>query len=165
MRLRLSILKEAPSEKEKKREKKLFSSTVKLPLSRGTQIGGGGVMAAGFLITPLKVEGRFLQVETKAPHGRRTNDKVIPQVTIGFIGLKCGTPFDPGKKPPSFGLFGTRRSRLMNGEPGSPRPPSRNNAFFASPIQANRSSTNFGIVSKLGGRGGGPPTSCMSFVG
>ena len=122
-------------------------------------------MVAGFLTTPLKMEERSLLVEIKVPRGRRTNGKVIFRVTIGFNGLKCGTPSGPERKPPSFGQFGTRRLRLMSGELGLPQLLSQNNASFAFPILANRSSTNSGIVSKLGGRGDGPPTSCTNFVG
>ena len=53
----------------------------------------------------------------------------------------------------------------MNREFGLPRPLYQNNAFFVFPILVSRSSINFGIASKLEGRGGGSHTSCMNFVG
>jgi hypothetical protein len=119
---------------------------------------------AGSLTTLPRMEGKFLLVEIKVPLGRRKNGKATSQVTIGSNGRKCGTPSGPVKKPLSFGRYGTRRSRLMNGELGLPRHLSQSNAYFVSPTLASRSSTNFGIASKLGERGGGPPTLCTSFA-
>ena len=81
-----------------------------LPLI-GTPIDGGGAMVVIFLTTLPRMGGTSLARGTRTPQGRRKNGKGIYQVTIGFIGHKCGTPFGPGKKPRSFGRFGIKRWR------------------------------------------------------
>ena len=131
----------------------------------GTRISGGGVTVAGFLTTLRKMVEKFLLVETKDPLGQRTNSNVIFRATIDFNGLKYKILSDLERKPLSFGQFGTKRWRWINGELGLPRPLSQINAFFVFPILMSRSNINYGIASKLGGLGGGPPTLCMNFVG
>ena len=117
------------------------------------------------LTTLPRMEGKFLIVEIKVPLRRRKNGKDTSRATISSNGRKCGTPSDPERKPLSFGRFGIRRLRLTNGELGLPRHLSQSNASFVFLTLASRSNTNFGIVSKLGERGGGPLTLCMSFAG
>ena len=90
MRLKLFTPIEALRRRERKRERRSFSSTGKWPLSLGTRIGGDGGTVAGFLTTQPKMEGKFLLVEIKVPLGRRKNGKATSLVTIGSNGHKCG---------------------------------------------------------------------------
>ena len=70
-----------------------------------------------------------------------------------------------GKDAALCGPFSTKRWSSTNGERRLHRHLFLNNAFLVYLILVSRSSTSFGIVSKLGGFGVGPPTSCMNFVG
>ena len=137
----------------------------KMAILFGIWIVGGGVTVAGSLTILRKAVEKSSLVESKDPLGRRTNGKAIFQTTICFNDLKCGIPFTPAMNPHSFGQFGTRGLRSMNGGQGLFQPPYQNNAVFVLPILVSWSSINFGIASKLEWRGGGLLISCMNFVG
>ena len=96
-----------PKREEKKR--KSCSSMAKSLPSSGTRTGGGGWTVVIFLTTLPRMAGTSLAIGIRAPRGRRKNGKGISREIIGFIGRKFGTPFGPGKKPCSFGLYGIRQ--------------------------------------------------------
>ena len=95
----------------------------------------------------------------------RKNGKVTSRPIIGSIDPKCGTLSAPVKKLHSCGPFGIRLWQPMSGRPKLLRPLFPNNAHFSSRTLVNQSSTNFGTVSKQGGHGNGPYSSCMNSVG
>ena len=122
-------------------------------------------MEGGSLTTPPRMVGKLLVKETQTPPVRQTNGKVTFQVTIKFIGRKCGIRSERVRRPPLSGRFGIRQLLSMNGGPVSPRSLSLNNVLFVFLTRVNQLNTNFGTLSKLDGHGDGPPSLCMSCVG
>ena len=117
------------------------------------------------LTIPPKKDERILSIENPVSHRRRRNGKATSHATMGFTGHWCEIYFGPEKKPLSFGQLGTRHLLSTSGEPALHRCLSPNNVCFASLILASQLSISFGIASKLGGCGDGPPLLCMNFAG
>ena len=90
---------------------------------------------------------------------------IPPKGFVDPCGNKFGIMSSPVRKQLSFGPFGTRQSRSMNGGHILLQHPSPSNVCFAFLIQANQLSINHWIVSKLCELGDGLPSSCMNFVG
>ena len=163
MKSKSSILIEG--RKRKGKRKVLRFSMVKRPPLIGIWTDGDGLMAPISLITPLSLGGTQSLIGPQVSHMRRRNSKDTSPATIGFVGPKYGAHNGPVKKPHSFGQYGIKLWRSTSGGPALCRYPFPNNAPFACQILVNWLNTNFGIVFKLGGRGNGPHSSCMSSVG
>lgn len=86
----------------------------KWPFSNGTQTGGVGWKDSDSSTTPLSSEETLSLIRTKALHVRWTNGRAITRV-IGSTGLRYGIHFGWGKKPRSYGPFGTKQWQSMNG--------------------------------------------------
>ena len=122
-------------------------------------------MVVVFLNTLPMMGGSTFHLRARAPLGRRINDKDTYRATTVSIGLKCGTHLGPVRRRLLCDPFGTKRWPSTNGGRRLHRHLFLNNVFFVFLILVNRSNTSFGIVSKLGGLGDGPPTLCMNFAG
>ena len=153
------------TQKKKVSEKKLGYFTGKWLPWVGTPTGGAGPTGTNFLITPQSLAEKYLVVGTLELRAWRKNGKVTSRPIIGSIDPKCGTLSAPVKKLHSCGPFGIRLWQPMSGGPKLLRPLFPNNAHFSSRTLVNQSSTNFGTVSKQGGHGNGPYSSCMNSVG
>ena len=121
------------------------------------------VMVSDFLTTLQRVEDKSLLVCFKTPPRRRINDKNIYMVTR-FQRSQIWAPLRSDKEASFIWSIWHKAVASMNGGQTWHWLPSRNNSFIVSPTLVSRSSTSFGIASKLEEREDGPPISCMNFV-
>lgn len=121
------------------------------------------VMVSDFLTTLQRVEDKSLLVCFKSAPGRRINDKSIYMVTR-FQWSQVWATFRSAKEASFIWSIWHKAVASMNGGQTWHWLPYRNNLFIVFPTLVSRSSTSFGIASKLEERKDGPLVSCMNFV-